>query len=201
MISEVETTPLGADMVRYVVFDCETTGIDPDKDHLVSIGAIAVCDGEILLDDAFEAVIQTKYNTASVVVHGITQQESLDGQRESVAVAEFLDYVGPDAVLVGHHVGFDRVMIGNVAARIGRVFANCAIDTMHLAIELEALGVFGGEKIENFSLDYLCERFGIQAHDRHTAPGDAYITAQIFLRLWKLARHHPLDWRALAAKN
>jgi DNA polymerase-3 subunit epsilon len=43
-------------------------------------------------------------------------------------------------------------------------------------------------EFEDFSLDSLCGRFGIEAHDRHTAGGDAFITAQIFIRLLRLAR-------------
>ena len=43
-------------------------------------------------------------------------------------------------------------------------------------------------RIEGFSLDHLCQRFGVVPHDRHTAAGDAFITAQVFQRLLRLAR-------------
>ena len=60
---------------RFVVFDNESTGLDPRKDRIVSIGAVAVRDGDILLDDMFEATVRIAYNTSAVVVHGITQEE------------------------------------------------------------------------------------------------------------------------------
>ena len=42
---------------RYVVFDCETTGLDPSKDGILTIGAVAVRGGEICLDDEFDAIL------------------------------------------------------------------------------------------------------------------------------------------------
>jgi DNA polymerase-3 subunit epsilon len=60
---------------------------------------------------------------------------------------------------------------------------------MELALHVEKDGAFGGrEEIRSFSLDALCEVFGVIPHDRHTASGDAFITAQVFLRLLRLAR-------------
>jgi DNA polymerase-3 subunit epsilon len=41
---------------------------------------------------------------------------------------------------------------------------------------------------EGFSLDALCETFGVVPHDRHTAGGDAFLTAQVFLRLLRAAK-------------
>jgi DNA polymerase-3 subunit epsilon len=66
---------------------------------------------------------------------------------------------------------------------------NLSLDTMALALVLEEDGAFAGqEQFKNFSLDALCDRFGVIPHDRHTAPGDAFMTAQVFLRLLSLAK-------------
>ena len=59
---------------------------------------------------------------------------------------------------------------------------------MDLTLHLERAGAFAGRPpIRRFTLDALCELFGVIPHDRHTASGDAYITAQVFLRLLRLA--------------
>jgi DNA polymerase III epsilon subunit-like protein len=59
---------------------------------------------------------------------------------------------------------------------------------MEMTLNLERDGAFPGRgQIQNFSLDALCDMFGVIPHDRHTASGDAFITAQIFLRLLRLA--------------
>ena len=58
---------------------------------------------------------------------------------------------------------------------------------MDLTLHLERDGAFAGRPpIRQFTLDALCEMFGVIPHDRHTASGDAFITAQVFLRLLKL---------------
>ena len=68
---------------------------------------------------------------------------------------------------------------------------NRSLDTMDLTLHLERDGAFAGRPpIRRFTLDALCELFGVIPHDRHTASGDAFITAQVFLRLLRLAARH-----------
>lgn len=182
---------------RFVVFDNESTGLDPRKDRIISIGAVAVRDGEILLDDMFEATVRVAYNTSAVVVHGITQEESMRGVDEAEAVSGFLEYLG-DGVLVGHHVMFDYLLIEGAARRQGRqALGNRALDTMRLALALDAAGAFAGAPVTSFDFDSLCARFGVVTHDRHTAPGDAFLTAQIFLKLLRLLHRHGLALESL----
>jgi len=102
--SWADDTPLS--QVRFVVLDSETTGLDPRRDKIITIGAIAVEDGEIRLDDSFEALLKMDYNRSSVTVHGITRDEASAGMDEPEALELFLDYLR-DGVIVGHHIGHD----------------------------------------------------------------------------------------------
>jgi len=175
--------------VRFVVLDMETTGLDIRRDRIITIGAVAVVDGEIRLDDAFEAMCRMDYNRASVTVHGITRDETRDAMEEEEALSLFLDYLG-DGVIVGHHIGHDIGML-NVALdrHAGIQLKNRALDTMDLTLHLNDHGVFAGRKMaRGFDLDGLCEMFDLPPHDRHTAGGDAFITAQVFQRLLRFAR-------------
>lgn len=175
--------------VRFVSLDTETTGLDPRRDKIITIGAVAVQDGEILLEDAFEALIRIAYNNSSVTVHGITRDESNAGMEEAEALELFLRYLR-DGVIVGHHIGHD-IQALNVACErhFGFTLRNHSLDTMDLTLHLQDDGAFAGRKVpEGFTLDSLCEMFGITPHDRHTAGGDAFITAQVFLRLLRAAR-------------
>ena len=174
--------------VRFAVLDCETTGLDPRRDRLVTIGAVAVKGGEIDLADVFEALLKVDYNTSAVTVHGVTRDHSRRGLDESEAVPALVAYLG-DAVVVGHHVDHDVATIDAACERqLGRALQPRTVDTMDLALHLERAGAFAGsEPIRSFELDGLCGRFGIVPHDRHTAPGDAFLTAQVFLRLLRLA--------------
>ncbi len=176
------------DRVRFVVLDSETTGLNPAADRIITIGAVAVIDGEIVLEDSFAALLKMERNTEAVTVHGVTRDESRKGIEESQALELFLDYLG-DGVIVGHHIGHD---IATFDAAYGRHWgfqlANRSLDTMDLTLHLERDGAFAGRPpIRHFTLDALCEMFGVIPHDRHTAGGDAFITAQVFLRLIRLA--------------
>jgi DNA polymerase-3 subunit epsilon len=172
--------------VRFVAFDSETTGLDAKRDSLVSLGAVAMQGGEILLEQTFEAVLKIPFNNSMVVIHGITRDESLKGRDEAGALLDFLDYLG-DGVIVGHHIGYDIAMLNGALERhFGVTLRNRTLDTMELTLHLEAAGLLPSSQ-GDFSLDGLCQRFGIEPHDRHTAHGDAYITAQILLKLLRLA--------------
>ncbi len=176
-----------ADEVRFVVFDAETTSPDARSAEPVTLGAVAMEDGQILLEETFEAMIHLRYNSAAVTVHGITREQSMKGLEEPVALARFLDYVG-DAVIVGHHIGFDiKVMSRAIERCFGFPLENRSIDTMEIALLLDQDGVLADPG--GFSLDALLTLFGITPHDRHTAAGDAFLTAQVFQRLLRRATH------------
>lgn len=195
-----ETAP--ARSVRFVVLDCETTGLDARRDALVSIGAVGVQEGQIRLDDTFEALLKVRYNSASVVVHGITREEAeLHGMTEPEALLQLLAYLG-DAVIVGHHIGFDIEVLNLAMQRnFGIPLQNRWLDTMELTLHLENEGALPAAsqrhspdlptqaRRRDFSLDGLCRLFHIAPHDRHTAAGDAFITAQLFIKLLRFARH------------
>ncbi|MBM3756333.1 MAG: 3'-5' exonuclease [Acidobacteria bacterium] len=177
------------DATRFVVLDCETTGLDPRRDRIITIGAVTAQHDEILLDDAFEVMLELDYNRASVTVHGITRDETIGAMQEPAALAAFVEYLG-DAVIVGHHIGHDIQCLNAALERHGMaLIENRSLDTMDLTLHCNNEGAFANMRMaEGFSLDGLCEMFGVAPHDRHTAGGDAFITAQIFLRLLRAAR-------------
>lgn len=172
--------------VRFVVLDTETTGLNPAKDELLSIGAISVVGGSILVGDTFEQIIQSALpvDRKSVVIHGILPEHSKQGITEQEMLNDFLEYLG-GAVVVAHHAAFDIAMINKSIKRIyGGMLHNQVLDTAQLAIRLEK-GTRRGDGTESgdYSLDRLLDRYQITAHDRHTAWGDAFLTAQLFLKL------------------
>ena len=181
-----DDTPV--ERVRFVALDSETTGLNPETDRLITIGAVAVQNGDILLEDSFEAMLRVERNTAAVAVHGITREETRGGLDEPDAVRRFLGYLR-DGVIVGHHIGHDVATLNAACRRHwGFELLNRSLDTMDLTLHLERSGAFAErERIREFTLDSLCEMFGVIPHDRHTASGDAFITAQVLLRLLKLS--------------
>ena len=181
-----DETPI--DSVRFVVLDSETTGLNPRVDRIVTIGAVAVRDGEIVIGDSFSALLKVTQNTPAVSVHGITRDQSRHGIEEPQALEALLEYLR-DGVIVGHHIGHDVATLDAAYTRHwGMPLYNRSLDTMDLTLHLERAGAFSGRPpIRRFTLDALCALFGVIPHDRHTASGDAFITAQVFLRLVRLA--------------
>jgi DNA polymerase III subunit epsilon len=182
-------TPI--ERVRFVVLDSETTGLNPLKDRIVTMGAIAVVNHEVLIEDSFEALLKVEYNSSAVTVHGVTREESLTGLDEPEALQQFLEYLG-NGVIVGHHISHDvDTFNAGYERHFGFRLKNDSLDTMALTLHLERDGAFAGrDPIQEFSLDALCTLFDIIPHDRHTAAGDAWMTALVFQRLLRLAAKH-----------
>ena len=176
------------DQVRFVVLDTETTGLNPRTDRIITIGAVAVQNGEIVLEDSFEALLKVTENTSAVTVHGVTRDESRMGMEEPDALQRFLEYL-KDGVIVGHHIGHDIATFDEALERHwGFRLLNRAVDTMDLALHFHKAGAFKDRPpIRRFTLDALCDAFGVIPHGRHTAGGDAFLTALVFLRLRRLA--------------
>jgi DNA polymerase-3 subunit epsilon len=166
---------------RFVVFDCETTGLDYRTDRILSIGAVAIENNQIIVGDFMEVfLLQDVFNAESVPIHGILKEGKEEKIVEAEAIIRFLDFI-KDATLVGHHVDFDIEMINQGLARleVGKL-KNQAMDTDVMYQKLKYL-----PQEQHSSLDELCDIYKIRKSDRHTASGDAFITALLFLKLKK----------------
>lgn len=168
----------------FVVFDTETTGLDPSRDQLLAIGAIPVRNWRIQVADAFECTITPNQNAAgaSIPIHGILPKIHPDNLPETEAVKQFIRLAG-NQILVGHHIGFDVAMINkSLQPLTGGKLKNKMLDTGHLARRVNPVSgpLYPSSPAD---LDELCRQYHIRPSDRHTAAGDAMITATLFLKL------------------
>lgn len=184
---------LPADELRFVVLDVETTGFDPAKDRILSLAAVPVRARAVGLAEIRSWVLfqrDTKL-TDAVCVHGILPEDTRAGEQESDVLAELLPIV-TGAVLVGHHIGFDVRMISAALQRnFGLKLQNPMLDTATLAMNaLEAFRKSGYPGQRAPSLDEVCTHLDLAPLERHTAAGDAFTTAELFLLLCaKQAKH------------
>ncbi|MCK0096379.1 3'-5' exonuclease [Yoonia sp. F2084L] len=161
--------------LTFVVFDSETTGLDPQKDDVVQLGAVRVVNGRVILAETFDTLVNPgrPIPAQSTRVHGIDDTMVADAP-DFAAVHETFRAYTADAVLVAHNAPFDMAFLN----RGGVGFENPVMDTVHLSAI-----VFGGSAVH--TLDALCERLEITIPEelRHTGLGDAMATAQAFAAL------------------
>lgn len=167
---------------NFVVLDTETTGFDLRHDRILSIGALRIKNGSITAKEAFEVFLeQNTFDAKTVEIHGILKKEKAEQVSEIDGLKILLNLL-KNAVLVAHHVRFDVGMINKALKRNGLPkLINRELDTSILYNR--SLPKSKRKNHGHFSLDELSEQFNIPKTDRHTALGDAYITAIAFLHI------------------
>lgn len=176
---------ISVEETRFVVLDTETTGFDYENDRILCIGALVLQNGIISIQNSFEVYIeQDHYDKSTAQIHGILKAFVLKRPSESQALQQFLDFLG-DAVIIAHHTVFDVTMINKALVRNNLPeLTNHRLDTAYLYKKtLIKSHLF--ERKDHYTLDDLADKFDISKQDRHTALGDAYITAIAFLKIVK----------------
>ena len=168
---------------RIVVVDVESSGLDPWRDRLISIGAVAVRDGTVRLDDAFSTRLRQDRpsDERNILVHRIGGSAQMSGRDPAAALMDFLEFAGK-APLAGFNVDFDRVLI----ERACRGALGAAPDSEWLDLAALAPAVFPGRGARD--LDGWLREFAIENYARHDALADAVATAQLLLPALAAAR-------------
>jgi DNA polymerase-3 subunit epsilon len=170
--------------LTFVIFDTETTGLNPKTDKILSFGAIRLSANKMSVSESLESYVQqTKNNKDAVLIHGILQNGKEDKKSEEEAVIEFVNYI-KDAILVGHNVAFDIAIVNEALKRlkVGSL-KNKSLDTAKTAIRVDAHSPNDMIKSSDYMLDALCKKYNISMSNRHTAAGDAFITGVLLMKL------------------
>lgn len=184
--------------MREVIFDTETTGLDPQEDRIIELGALIVED-YIPTGETFRMLINPRrpVSEATIRVTGIKDEDLADAPffEDPVVIDAFLEFIG-DHKIVAHNADFDR---GFINAELRR--ADYDIIEPHRFIDTLAIArkKFPGSPA---SLDALCKRFDISiAHrDLHGALKDAELLAAVYLEL-KGGRAQKLDFSQKASSH
>ncbi len=167
--------------LSYTVFDTETTGLDPSSgDEIIQIGAVRIVNGKLLRQEGFDQLVDPGRDipAASIPIHGILP-EMVRGRPTIDKVLPAFHAFAEDTVLVAHNAAFDMRFLRLKEQQTGVRFDQPVLDTLLLSALVHP-------SQESHRLEAIAERFKVTVMGRHTAMGDAMVTAEVFLRLLPL---------------
>jgi DNA polymerase-3 subunit epsilon/CBS domain-containing protein len=181
-------TPLAA--LPAVALDLEATGLNPARDRIVQVAAIAMLGPRLL--DALRLQSNVRPGipvpASASAIHGLRDEHLVDAP-PFAALAPALADLLEGRVVIGQHVAFDLALLRHEAARAGIAWRDPpALDVGLLFAALEP-------SLAEVSLEGIADRLGVIIEGRHTAAGDAMAAARIYARL--LGRLRELDVRTL----
>lgn len=169
-------TPLA--VLAGVVFDSETTGLDVMNDRIVSVGAVLVNGGYVAPGLNIDCLVNPDgpISRRSTAIHGITDDMVADAP-PFAEIWQDLQAIFAERVVIGHNIGFDLAILRREVERAGLVWQTPKfLDTLRLAV-----GLF--PDWQDLNLETIAGHLGVDVQGRHTALGDALVTAEIWVRL------------------
>lgn len=174
---------------NYVVFDTETTGLNPNMNEIIEIGAWKIKDGVTV--DKFLSFIKPKAGFVPdyiTKINGITTQMVADAEPSEVVIPEFIQFC-EDLPLLGYNLDFD-VRFVNSVEDLSQQGTRKGIDVLKMSKQIL------GNKTENHKLGTVVDYFDIkvnatQSRGFHSAVYDAYMTKLVYDRLCTMSAS---DW-------
>ena len=162
---------------RFVVLSIETTGLNKNTDQILSIGAIAVVDNNIVVSDSFEISFVKSIQINPYNSKEVEYEKKLSDSIIPSAIQSFLQYI-ENSVLVGHRVSFDVDILNEYLEKLkcGRL-RNEALDVEVMYKKLEDINDM------QFNLNDLLKKFKVEKSERYSASEDAFSIAILFLKL------------------
>jgi DNA polymerase-3 subunit epsilon len=175
---------------RWVVLDLETTGLNINRDRVLSIGAVVIEDGAIDFRQQFERTLQCRELklSPSVLIHGLGPNAIAAGSDPAEALLELLEFIG-DSPVLAFHAPFDQHMLGRaLKEHLGHKLQQVFLDVADIAPLLCPQA-----QIREAGLDEWIEWFRLEVFERHNASADALATAELALILFSRARAQQID--------
>lgn len=158
-----------------LVFDCETTGLDVTRDRMVSIGGVRLQGERLFRSLVLDRLVNPAMSipARSTAIHGITDA-MVENAASFADIEPLFRELAQGCVLIGHNVPFDLAILRFEYAAAGLDWpAPRSLDLLQLVTALDPA-------LESASLDALADFWGVEIRGRHTALGDALVTAEIF---------------------
>lgn len=162
----------------YVVFDTETTGLNPSEHTIIEIAAVKMRGTEIIEQWSELIDPQVPIGAKTTEITGITNEMLAGKETIDVVLRKFRAFT-EGAVLVAHNAEFDQAFLNACAKRIGmEPWTNPFLDTLPLARML-----YSG--MRNYKLGTLAKKFNVPLIQAHRALDDTVALAQVFQHMLK----------------
>lgn len=162
--------------LRFVVLDTETTGFKPTQgDEILSVGAVVVKEGE-LRAERFHRLVNPHRSIPPLItgLTGISDDMAAHADDFCPVMVDFLEFLG-DSIIVGHCIEFDLNFLNMKLGPYSFCINNFYLDTIILSKIINI-------NLRSHTLDEILDHMGVEPNGRHTAIGDALLTADIFLK-------------------
>ena len=177
---------------EWVALDCETTGLNPRSDEIVSIGAVRIVGERILTSERLELLVrpQKGVRADSVRIHRLRSKDLEDGLECREAMHRLLHFIG-SRPLVGYYLEFDVAMLNRALAPLlgtGLPQQQVEISGMYYDYKLAQIqhqAHLGSPQID-LRFDTLMQDLGLPQRDAHDALNDAVMAALAFIKLRRL---------------
>ena len=173
---------------EYVCFDCETTGLDPKIDDIISLGAVIIKNNTIVASKKFVKFVKpkTKLQAEAIKIHHIRECDLKDAEDINTVIDEFLNFIG-NRTLVGYFLEFDIAMINKyVKPKLGITLPNKILEVSAIYYDYKI------ERIPQANIDLrfntIMNELKIPSLGKHDAYNDAIMTSMIFIKLKNQAK-------------
>ncbi|MBQ7836210.1 MAG: PolC-type DNA polymerase III [Clostridia bacterium] len=160
---------------EFIVFDLETTGLNPHHCKITEIGAVKVKSGEVL--EVFNTFVDPECPIPENIVEltGITDEMVKGAPKIKEALESFFEFTG-NRLLIAHNAGFDTGFIKAAADLCEMPFENPYLDTV-------SMSRYVNPELKKHKLDILAKYFDLGEFNHHRASDDSEMLAQIFFRM------------------
>ena len=164
------------DQAVFCSVDVETTGLNVNKDEIISFASIPIRAGKIIVHEAYYTLIKSQsYRIESMKYHGISEGDLEKTPLFEEVAPEILKRT--EGILVGHSIGFDYGILRKHFRKTGIKLKRETVDV----VMVEGwLAKKSGHSPVDLTLDGVMKKYGLKSYYRHNAFADAFFTAQIF---------------------
>lgn len=180
---------------EWVALDCETTGLDTRRDHIVSIGAVRIQGQRILTSQRLELLVRPPYGVSadSVRIHQLRERDLADGLQVEDAVLQLLQFIG-SRPLVGYYLEFDLAMINRVLKPLLGIALpqqRCEVSSLYYDYKFRQMPPHRQQNPDiDLRFDTLMRDLGLPQSRAHDAVNDAVMAALAFIKLRQLQGEH-----------